>query len=218
MRRGNSAPQRLSAPATSKEVLARDSFLDILGHFMFIEKTEERSMARAGSNASSRGVDLPALSPTRCGARHRPKPGVKARPQLSHPAFGGVEAAKPTASRGGCTAWQVCNDAAGRQNLQLCDRITDRRVLDAQLQDAIYQIEHAQGVVKAINQDSKQLPPLLIDGTQIVITTLQKFLFVLRGLLHAVGKREPVTRPALKKNNRPRRSGRRRAPLRSHRR
>ena len=65
--------------------------------------------------------------------------------------------------------------------------ITDRRVLDQQLQDAIYQIEHAQGVVKAIDQDSKQLAAALIDGTKIVITTLQKFPFVLRGLLHAAG-------------------------------
>jgi type I restriction enzyme R subunit len=65
--------------------------------------------------------------------------------------------------------------------------ITDRQVLDRQLQDAIYQIEHAQGVVKAIDQDSKQLAAALIDGTKIVITTLQKFPFVLRGLLHAAG-------------------------------
>jgi len=65
--------------------------------------------------------------------------------------------------------------------------ITDRQVLDRQLQDAIYQIEHAQGVVKAIDQDSKQLAAALIDGTKIVVTTLQKFPFVLRGLLHAAG-------------------------------
>jgi type I restriction enzyme R subunit len=65
--------------------------------------------------------------------------------------------------------------------------ITDRRVMDQQLQDAIYQIEHAQGVVRAIDQDSKQLAAALIDGTKIVITTLQKFPFVLRGLLHAAG-------------------------------
>lgn len=65
--------------------------------------------------------------------------------------------------------------------------ITDRQVLDRQLQDAIYQIEHAQGVVKAIDQDSKQLAAALIDGTKIVITTLQKFPFVLRALLHAAG-------------------------------
>src|SRR5206468_6008777 len=65
--------------------------------------------------------------------------------------------------------------------------ITDRRVLDQQLQDAIYQIEHAQGVVKAIDQDSRQLAEALIDGTKIVITTLQKFPFVLRGLLRVAG-------------------------------
>ena len=74
--------------------------------------------------------------------------------------------------------------------------ITDRHVLDRQLQDAIYQIEHAQGVVKAIDQDSKQLAAALIDGTKIVITTLQKFPFVLRGLLHAAGaeSQEQATR------------------------
>jgi type I restriction enzyme R subunit len=65
--------------------------------------------------------------------------------------------------------------------------ITDRQVLDRQLQDAIYQIEHAQGVVKAIDQDSQQLAAALIDGTKIVITTLQKFPFVLRGLLRTAG-------------------------------
>jgi len=62
-------------------------------------------------------------------------------------------------------------------------------VLDQQLQDAIYQIEHAQGVVKAIDEDSRQLAEALIDGTQIVITTLQKFPFVLRGLLARRGSR-----------------------------
>jgi hypothetical protein len=81
--------------------------------------------------------------------------------------------------------------------------ITDRKVLDKQLQDAIYQIEHAQGVVKAIDQDAKQLADALIDGTKIVITTLQKFPFVLRGLLHAAGARIR-TRPAMRKKRRPR--------------
>jgi type I restriction enzyme, R subunit len=77
--------------------------------------------------------------------------------------------------------------------------ITDRRVLDQQLQDAIYQIEHAQGVVKAIDQDSKQLAAALIDGTKIVITTLQKFPFVLRGLLHVAGAETQETATAEEK-------------------
>ena len=65
--------------------------------------------------------------------------------------------------------------------------ITDRRSLDQHLQEAVYQIEHAQGVVKAIDQDSRQLAEALVDGTKIVITTLQKFPFVLSGLLRLAG-------------------------------
>ena len=41
--------------------------------------------------------------------------------------------------------------------------------------------------MKAIDEDSRQLASALIDGTKIVITTLQKFPFVLSGLLHAAG-------------------------------
>ncbi|WP_438020291.1 type I restriction endonuclease [Sorangium sp. So ce315] len=56
--------------------------------------------------------------------------------------------------------------------------ITDRRVLDQQLQDNIYQFEHKQGVVEKINEDSEQLAKALASGTPIIITTLQKFPFV----------------------------------------
>lgn len=35
--------------------------------------------------------------------------------------------------------------------------VTDRLVLDQQLQDTIYQFEHRQGVVEKIEEDSKQL-------------------------------------------------------------
>src|SRR5438046_1181136 len=79
------------------------------------------------------------------------------------------------------------HDSADQKVYDCVIVITDRRVLDQQLQDAIYQIEHAQGVVKAIDEDSKQLAAALVDGTQIVITTLQKFPFVLRGLLYVAG-------------------------------
>ncbi len=57
--------------------------------------------------------------------------------------------------------------------------VTDRRVLDKQLQDTIYQFEHKQGVVQKIDVDSKQLAEALASGCRIVITTLQKFSFVL---------------------------------------
>ena len=68
--------------------------------------------------------------------------------------------------------------------------ITDRVVLDRQLQDAIYQIEHATGVVAPIKEGSKQLANALVDGTKIVITTLQKFPFILHGLLRIAGAKD----------------------------
>jgi type I restriction enzyme R subunit len=56
--------------------------------------------------------------------------------------------------------------------------ITDRIVLDRQLQDTIYQFEHRQGVVEKIDEHSTQLAEALTAGTPIIITTLQKFPFV----------------------------------------
>jgi type I restriction enzyme, R subunit len=58
--------------------------------------------------------------------------------------------------------------------------ITDRVVLDRQLQETIYQFEHARGVVVKIDRDSAQLAEALAgEQARIIITTLQKFPFVL---------------------------------------
>jgi len=61
--------------------------------------------------------------------------------------------------------------------------ITDRRVLDKQLQDTIYQFEHIPGVVQKIDVDSAQLADALTGQTaQVIITTLQKFPYVVSKL------------------------------------
>lgn len=58
--------------------------------------------------------------------------------------------------------------------------ITDRVVLDRQLQDTVYQFEHAHGVVERIEHHSQQLADALVgEQARIIITTLQKFPFVL---------------------------------------
>ena len=57
--------------------------------------------------------------------------------------------------------------------------ITDRRVLDQQLQETIYQFDHKSGVVQKIDKDSTQLADAITGGTNIIITTLQKFPFVI---------------------------------------
>ena len=57
--------------------------------------------------------------------------------------------------------------------------ISDRKILDKQLQDTIYQFDHKQGVVQRIDENSTQLAKHLEAGTNIIITTLQKFPFIL---------------------------------------
>lgn len=56
--------------------------------------------------------------------------------------------------------------------------ITDRRVLDRQLQNTIKQFEKLKGTVSKIDRDTKQLVKALERGNKIIITTLQKFGFV----------------------------------------
>lgn len=53
--------------------------------------------------------------------------------------------------------------------------VTDRKVLDNQLQNTVYQFDHKEGVVQKIDKNAKQLRDAINDGTLIIITTLQKF-------------------------------------------
>jgi len=70
--------------------------------------------------------------------------------------------------------------------------ITDRLVLDKQLQDTIYQFEHVDGVVVKIDNNSTQLADALNTGKKIIITTLQKFPFILEKINNLAGKRFAV--------------------------
>ena len=191
VRCGAGNPQHPSGYRTGyfwEEVLQRDSFLDIVGHFMFIERTDEKVDDGQGGQRLipkeamifPRYHQLDAVRKIVAGARGE---GTGNNYLIQHSAGSGKTNSISWLSH----RLASLHDDADRKAFDCVIVITDRRVLDQQLQDAIYQIEHAQGVVKAIDEDSKQLAEALIDGTQIVITTLQKFPFVLRGLLHVAG-------------------------------
>ena len=53
--------------------------------------------------------------------------------------------------------------------------VTDRRILDKQLQDTIKQSEQVAGVVHPVVKDSAQLRGYLESGKSIIISTIQKF-------------------------------------------
>jgi type I restriction enzyme, R subunit len=67
--------------------------------------------------------------------------------------------------------------------------VTDRVVLDQQLQDTIYQFEHKRGVVQKIDESSRQLAEALENAVPVIITTLQKFPFVSRQLVKMAEER-----------------------------
>jgi type I restriction enzyme R subunit len=71
--------------------------------------------------------------------------------------------------------------------------ITDRVVLNRQLQDTIYQFEHTHGVVERIESGSKQLAEALEgERARIIITTIQTFPFVLDKISATPGRRYAV--------------------------
>ncbi len=188
---GAGNPQHPSGYRTGyfwEEVLERESFLDILGHFMFIEKKDEKVDDGRGGHRwlTKETMIFPRyhqLSAVRKLVKTSGLEGPGNNYLIQHSAGSGKTNSISWLSH----RLASLHDAGDVKVFDCVIVITDRQVLDQQLQDAIYQIEHAQGVVKAIDEDSKQLADALIDGTRIVITTLQKFPFVLRGLLHAAG-------------------------------
>ena len=74
--------------------------------------------------------------------------------------------------------------------------VTDRTVLDDQLQDTIYQLEHVDGVVGRINRKegegskSDKLAAALEQSQPIIIVTIQTFPFVLKAIENTVSLKE----------------------------
>lgn len=70
--------------------------------------------------------------------------------------------------------------------------VTDRTVLDSQLQDTIYSFDHTKGVVEKIDGTSKDLRDAINNGKKIIITTLQKFPFIYQEVDDNTNKRFAV--------------------------
>jgi type I restriction enzyme R subunit len=67
--------------------------------------------------------------------------------------------------------------------------VTDRNVLDSQLQDAVKQIDHQFGVIAAIDRQksskskSQQLADALLAGTPIIVVTIQTFPYAMEAIV-----------------------------------
>ncbi|MCC5835436.1 MAG: type I restriction endonuclease subunit R [Opitutales bacterium] len=87
-------------------------------------------------------------------------------------------------------------DSSGEKHFHSVIVVTDRTVLDDQLQDTIYQFEHADGIVGRINREegegskSEKLALALEQSQPIIIVTIQTFPFVLKAIENSVTLKE----------------------------
>ena len=155
-------------------ILQRDSLLDILGQFMHLQ-IEEKELGERKTRVETmifpRYHQLDSVRRLVADARST---GVGRSYLIEHSAGSG---------KSNSIAWLAHRLASLYDNKdeKVFDSVivvTDRLVLDQQLQNTIYQFEHKQGVVQKIDVDSNQLANALATNTPIVITTLQKFPFV----------------------------------------
>jgi type I restriction enzyme R subunit len=154
----------------------RNSWLDILERFIHLEKLDTES---DGIRAPKESLIFPRfhqLDATRALVAHARDHGPGHNYLIEHSAGSG---------KSNTIAWLAyhlssLHDSDDAPVFDSTIVITDRRILDKQLQDTIYQFEHKAGVVQPIDKDSDQLAAAMTAGTKIIITTLQKFPFILK--------------------------------------
>ncbi|MEW6072072.1 MAG: DEAD/DEAH box helicase family protein [Planctomycetota bacterium] len=108
---------------------------------------------------------------------------------------GGGEGAVPPAPRLRDRAARRARRAAERRQglrRQVPVVITDRRVLDRQLQTTMRQFEQTLGVVENIDTTSRPLKEALEPGKTIIVTTLQKFPVIAKEIGELPGQRFAV--------------------------
>ena len=161
-----------------REVWPRDSLLDILGRFMHLQVEEKRILSDEGIKKITKETMIfpryHQLDAVRRVVAHAQTYGPGRNYLVQHSAGSG---------KSNSIAWLAhrlssLHDAEDRKVFDSVIVVTDRRVLDQQLQNTIYQFEHKQGVVQKIDEDTRQLVQALASGTPIIITTLQKFPFI----------------------------------------
>ena len=169
-----------------EEVLARDSLLDVLARFLHLQVEEKRDeqgrKVRIEQMVFPRYHQLQAVRQLADAARSE---GPGHNYLIEHSAGSG---------KSNTIAWLAhrlasLHDTSNQRVFDSVIVITDRVVLDKQLQDTIYQFEHKRGVVQKIDESSRQLAEALESGVSIIITTLQKFPFVSRQLLKLAEER-----------------------------
>jgi type I restriction enzyme R subunit len=164
------------------KTLVRDSLMDILARFMHLAVEEKTVVTEKGIKRHRKeSIIFPRyhqLDAVCALADHTQLHGAGHNYLIQHSAGSG---------KSNSIAWLAhrlssLHDANNEKIFHSVVVITDRRVLDRQLQDTIFQFEHKLGVVQKIDEDTQQLAKALADGVPIVISTIQKFPFITQAI------------------------------------
>ena len=158
-----------------EEVLQRDSLLDLLARFLHLQVDEKRG--EDGRKVQKETMIFPRYHQLGC---VRALVEAARREGAGHNSLVDQSAGSGKSNTIGWLAHRLASLHDGK-NEKVFDSVivvTDRVVLDQQLQDTIYQFEHKRGVVQRIDESSRQLAEALESGVPIIITTMQKFPFV----------------------------------------
>jgi len=193
---GNEVPEDVNRYATDylwNEVLLPDNLLNILARFVHLQIEEKEDWE--GRKYKKESLIFPRYHQwdvvnTLLDAARREGPGQKYL--IQHSAGSG---------KSNSIAWvahQLSSlyKADGGKQFHSVIVVTDRTVLDDQLQDTIYQFEHTDGVVGRINNKegegskSEKLAAALENAQPIIIVTIQTFPFVLKAIENSVSLKE----------------------------
>jgi type I restriction enzyme R subunit len=166
------------------ETWARDSVLDLVRQFIHeVEEEDEK-----GRKTGRRFLIFPRYQQLDCVRKlvtDARALGAGQRYLIQHSAGSG---------KSFTIAWlahqlATLHDATDRRVFDSIVVITDRRVLDRQLQTTMRQFEQTLGVVENIDTTSRQLKDALESGKTIIVTTLQKFPVIAKEIGELPGKR-----------------------------
>ena len=190
---GNDTPSDSSCYATDylwNEVLTPDNLLAILGHFMHLQiEEEEDAIGRKSKKETMMFPRYHQWDVVTKLVNAAIDEGAGQKYLIQHSAGSG---------KSNSIAWtahqlSTLYNSDGDKQFHSVIVITDRTVLDDQLQDTIYQFEHADGVVGKINRKegdgskSEQLAAALVKSQPIIIVTIQTFPFVLKAIEDSSG-------------------------------
>lgn len=164
-----------------EEILEKNSWLEIVGRFIHLQTDEYRVDGKLYKKYAMIFPRYHQLNAVRKLSHDSKTNGAGKNYLIQHSAGSG---------KSNSIAWLAyrLSSLYDKEDKRLFDSVivvTDRNVLDQQLQNTIYQFEHKQGVVEKIDKDSAQLAEAIINGKNIIITTLQKFPFALEHIADA---------------------------------